>query len=161
VRDLHGLRYEVAQSSLLHALRRRVYRCQRVIEGRSLLRAQNTVLRVHDLEAAGSSPDVTVSADSDTAFELRLLLAREIEKSQGDLAASIANANQQAAPPPIYGFSQQNFPFNQAPVAGPEFADFCQLAAIFITQWKKKQQIFDPLQIEPPESSGKRRPDTF
>lgn len=84
-----------------------------------------------------------------------------MEKSQSELAAAIANSDNQVSSASIYDFRKQHFTADEAAIAGFKSANLDELRPIFVAQRQQKQQVIDPENIQFFEFFRERRTDAL
>jgi len=84
-----------------------------------------------------------------------------MKEAQGQLAAAVADANQQVSAATIDGFRQQHFAGHQAPAARDKRSDLYELSSVFVSQRQQEKQIFNAKQPELLKFPGERRTDAL
>jgi hypothetical protein len=84
-----------------------------------------------------------------------------MKEAQGQLAATVANANEQVSTATIDGFRQQHFAGDKAPAARDKRPDLYELSSVFVAQRQQEKQIFNAKQPELLQFSGECRPDAL
>ena len=98
---------------------------------------------MNHFEAGGTASNLAETADVHTGLELRLLLSREVEKAQRELAAAIADAYEQVTASAKRDFGQEDFARDETARTGLQRTDPDELRAILVAQGQQEQQVFD------------------
>ena len=116
---------------------------------------------MHHFKAAATGANIAKSTHPGASDELRLLLSRKIEIPQRDLARSVADTYQKAAPTAKNGLSEQHLTFHETSIASFKRTDRDEIAAVFVAQRKQEKQVFNAVKIEALKFRSESGPDAF
>ncbi|MNF45261.1 hypothetical protein D3C84_263890 [compost metagenome] len=156
-----GLFAQAAQALLGQAFGARVDRRQGLFHGNRLAGRERAVFRVVDLQAGRAGTYLAVAAHLGAALEAFLLRLAEVVEAQGQAAAAVLQAHQQAAPAAHDHIGADHRAFDHGVLAGAQFADRHDAGAILVTQRKVEQHILQGFQADPGEFLGQGGADAF